>query len=232
MQEETKTDNVPQVEQPEVPTSQVSQSEDLTKKNAVIGFVLGIFGLVAWTLPVVGAPVTVLGLVYSIKGLKSLKRDLAIAGMVICIIGIVATISNIAIGAYMGATGQHALVNKMVSNDEEVSDPVKKAEFINNLVASVKSGMKLPSVMDEHTTIVDVTAEQDAIRYHYILTGFSKEELGSIQDSSFKYFLVDAVCKNPDTMYLLDRKVNLEYAYAVEGSDQKFFTSITRADCE
>jgi hypothetical protein len=82
-----------------------------TKHNgkAIASMVLGIIGLIAWFIPLFGAPITIVGLILGIKGLKSSNRGMAIAGVVMCIIGLVATIINAAIGAYMGATGQHPL---------------------------------------------------------------------------------------------------------------------------
>src|SRR3989344_6895948 len=54
-----------------------------TSKNgkATAGLVLGIIGLIAWFLPIIGAPITIIGLIFGIKGLKSLKRGVAIAGI-------------------------------------------------------------------------------------------------------------------------------------------------------
>ncbi|MSR32072.1 MAG: hypothetical protein EXR99_11250 [Gemmataceae bacterium] len=79
--------------------------------KAIAGFCLGIIGLIAWFIPLFGLPVTVTGLVLSIKGMPSRNGGLAVAGIVLSIIGLVATIANAAIGAYLGATGQHPLFN-------------------------------------------------------------------------------------------------------------------------
>jgi len=73
--------------------------------KATASLVLGIIGLIAWFLPLIGFPVTITGLVLGIKGMKSIKRDKAVAGVVLCIIGLVATIVNSAIGAFLGALG-------------------------------------------------------------------------------------------------------------------------------
>ena len=73
--------------------------------KATASLVLGLCGLIAWFLPIIGFPVTITGLVLGIKGLKSYKRDRATAGVVLTILGLVATIVNSAIGAYMGAIG-------------------------------------------------------------------------------------------------------------------------------
>jgi hypothetical protein len=72
--------------------------------SATAGFVLGIVGMVAWLLPIAGLPVTIVGLVLSIKGQKSAKKSLATAGLVLSIVGLVLTICNASIGAYIGAT--------------------------------------------------------------------------------------------------------------------------------
>ncbi|MFA6099081.1 MAG: hypothetical protein WCV50_06125 [Patescibacteria group bacterium] len=76
------------------------------KKNATTGMILGIIGLLAWLLPFIGYPVTIVGLVLSIRGLKSTKQKQAIAGIIMNGIGLVATVVNSVIGAYLGATGQ------------------------------------------------------------------------------------------------------------------------------
>jgi membrane-bound ClpP family serine protease len=79
-----------------------------TKHNgkALASMVLGIIGLGAWFIPLFGAPITITGLILGIYGLKSSSRGMAIAGVVMCIIGLVATIVNGSVGAYMGCTGQ------------------------------------------------------------------------------------------------------------------------------
>ena len=81
---------------------------------AVASLVLGIIGLIAWVIPLFGLPITITGLVLGAKRLNSEQRGLAIAGLTLCIIGLVLTIANGAIGAYMGATGQHPLVNEIM----------------------------------------------------------------------------------------------------------------------
>jgi len=74
--------------------------------GAIASLVLGIFGVFAWLIPLIGYPVTIIGLILGIKGRKSDKRGMATAGMVLSIIFLVLSIINSAIGAYMGATGQ------------------------------------------------------------------------------------------------------------------------------
>jgi hypothetical protein len=74
--------------------------------KAIAALCLGLFGLLAWFLPIIGFPTTITGLVLGMKSLNGPRRGMATAGIVLCIIGIIATTANAAIGAYLGATGQ------------------------------------------------------------------------------------------------------------------------------
>jgi len=73
---------------------------------AVASLVLGIVSLIAWFIPLLGLPISIVGLVLGIKSVKSEKRGMAIAGIVMSSIGLVLTIINGALGAYLAATGQ------------------------------------------------------------------------------------------------------------------------------
>lgn len=79
--------------------------------QAIASLVLGILGLFGWCLPCIGLPMGVIGLVLGIRGLNTRGRTMAKVGIVLCIIGLVLALINAAIGAYMGATGQHPLLN-------------------------------------------------------------------------------------------------------------------------
>jgi len=75
----------------------------------IAALVLGIIGLFAWFVPLFGFPITIVGLILGVLGQKREKKGMAIAGMIMSIIGLVGTIVNAAIGAYMGVTGTHSL---------------------------------------------------------------------------------------------------------------------------
>jgi hypothetical protein len=79
--------------------------------KAVASLTLGILSLVCWCLPILGLPMTIVGLVLGIKDHKSSKPGMAIAGIVTNIIGLVLSVINAAVGAYLGATGQHPLLH-------------------------------------------------------------------------------------------------------------------------
>lgn len=74
--------------------------------KATASLVLGCVGLLAWILPIIGLPVTIIGVVMGSKGLKSSSRGMAIAGIVLSSIGLLLSLANAAWGAYLGATGQ------------------------------------------------------------------------------------------------------------------------------
>jgi len=75
------------------------------EKESVAALVLGVLSLILWLIPLFGLPISIIGLIFSIKGLKE-QRKLAMAALICSIIGLVLTIANGAIGAYMGATGK------------------------------------------------------------------------------------------------------------------------------
>lgn len=73
---------------------------------AVASMIIGILGLFAWLLPICGFPSSIVGLVFGLMSINSTKRNMAIAGIVMCAIGLIASIVNAIIGMYMGVTGQ------------------------------------------------------------------------------------------------------------------------------
>lgn len=74
--------------------------------KAVTSLLLGVVGMLAWLLPIIGLPVAIAGLVFGVRSINTEKKGMAIAGLTLSIIGIVLSIINASIGAFMGATGQ------------------------------------------------------------------------------------------------------------------------------
>lgn len=91
------------------PPPSVSGAHDQAIPGANTGFVLGLINLITWFIPIVGLPLSIWGLVASIKAQRRGVGGKAIAGLVLNIIALVLTVVNAAIGAYLGATGQHPL---------------------------------------------------------------------------------------------------------------------------
>ncbi|MCI8330906.1 MAG: zinc-ribbon domain-containing protein [Bacilli bacterium] len=65
------------------------------EKSANTGFGFGLGSILAWILPLIGYPVTICGIIYSSKGMKSeASKGKAIAGLILSIIFLIATIMN------------------------------------------------------------------------------------------------------------------------------------------
>lgn len=70
-------------------------------KSAITGFVLGLVSILAWFLPLFGYPVTICGIVFSVKGIKSDKKAMAIIGLVLSIIFLIVTLFNSILGVLL-----------------------------------------------------------------------------------------------------------------------------------
>lgn len=97
----------------------VDQTEINKTGHPIASLVLGILGLIFWLLPILGLPMTITGLVFGVKALKGEKKGLAMAGVILCVIGIFLSSVNAAWGAYLGATGQHKLVNQYQTKEAD-----------------------------------------------------------------------------------------------------------------
>jgi hypothetical protein len=107
------------------------------------------------------------------------------------------------------------------------NDNFSKADLISETVRQIKAEMTLPNQLDEVTKLVDISAQPDAIRYHYIL---SNVDTSSLSNSYLKNFLISDICSNPDTKNLLDYGINMEYSYTVD-TGERYFITFTKADC-
>lgn len=70
---------------------------------AYASLVLGLIGLIAWWVPILGVPPTALGLVFGLNRIKSEQRKLAITGSVLSGIGLGLSLLNGVAGYLIGA---------------------------------------------------------------------------------------------------------------------------------
>lgn len=75
--------------------------------QATAALVLGLVGLIAWLIPCVGLPVTVVGIIMGVKGSRSSARGMARAGLILSIVSAALTVVNAAAGAYMAVQRMH-----------------------------------------------------------------------------------------------------------------------------
>ena len=96
-----------EIEKAKVLNSSVSSNSSVSntekgKTSAIVGFILGLVSIIAWFIPLVGFPVTVVGIIFSSLGLKSQSnKSKAIAGLSLSIIFLVVTIINSALGVIL-----------------------------------------------------------------------------------------------------------------------------------
>ncbi len=123
------------------------------------------------------------------------------------------------------------LTQEAISPSPNISNQTgsERAELIADTVREIKSTTALPTQLDEVTMWNDVTAQPNAIRYHYTLVG---ADTSNLSNSYMKSYLGPSLCSNQDTRYLLDQGIGMEYSYAVQGSAQSYFISFTKADCQ
>jgi hypothetical protein len=74
---------------------------------AIGSLVLGVINLCAWFLPICGIPMSIAGIVLGYFGMRDQsQKTLAIIGIALCALGLLAGCINAAYGAYLGYTGQ------------------------------------------------------------------------------------------------------------------------------
>ena len=88
----------------------------------VAALVLGIIGVLAWIIPIIGLPVGIVALVLGIVGIKNSRKGMSIAGIVLGVICLVLTIINGTIGAYQGYHGEAWFQKGSNSVEEKSSD--------------------------------------------------------------------------------------------------------------
>lgn len=82
-------------------TQQASQPTEEKIGFSVASLVLGIVGLLAWCLPLLGFPITIAGLVLGILGIKKGGKVMAIIGIVLSAITLLLTLGNSILGAVL-----------------------------------------------------------------------------------------------------------------------------------
>lgn len=74
------------------------------KGMSIASLVLGICGFVGCCLPILGYPVSIVGLVLGIKGRSKGAKGMATAGIVLCIITLILTLINSIAGAVLNTS--------------------------------------------------------------------------------------------------------------------------------
>ena len=111
----------------------------------------------------------------------------------------------------------------------DIGDGPEKVEFIETTVQEAKAGLNMPVQVDETTVLADITAETNAIRFHYTLAGDVNAD--DFSDDMVRSRLGPSLCSAPSTRGILDNEINMEYSYTAESSGDNYLISFTQADC-
>ena len=76
------------------------------KGLSLTSMILGIVGLLAWCIPLLGFPVCITGLILGIIGIKKGGKGMAIAGLILCSITLLLTLGNSILGAILAVSAQ------------------------------------------------------------------------------------------------------------------------------
>ena len=90
--------------QPAMNTQTIETQAPERKGFSIASLVLGITSLILWLIPLLGFPATITGLVLGILGRKRGARKMAIAGIILCVITLLLTLTNSILGAYLAVT--------------------------------------------------------------------------------------------------------------------------------
>ena len=83
----------------------MTKGQEAVDGRAVASLVLGIVGLMAWCIPLLGVILTAIGLSLGMKSRDSASRGMAIAGIVLCSIGLAAAVVAWVVSVYLSASG-------------------------------------------------------------------------------------------------------------------------------
>jgi hypothetical protein len=103
------------------------------------------------------------------------------------------------------------------------------SDIVEDAVKDLKGSIELPAKVDEFTTLTDVTAQGNSIRYQYTLS--STTDTSAISNESIKNSLKGSLCKDSEMHNLLRQNISFEYSYEVENSNQTYFIPFKYSDC-
>jgi len=121
------------------------------------------------------------------------------------------------------------LIKSNFGNSETTTSP-ELEQVIAETVAAIKLNVELPMTIDEYTTWTDITAEPEAIRYHYQIIADS--QMLGLTDELLSLSLIEQGCTTPETRTLLETGINMNYTYTFNQPDDVLSTSVSITDCD
>jgi hypothetical protein len=102
------------------------------------------------------------------------------------------------------------------------------ASDVEEVTEFIKNSNDLPQRIDEVTVWLDVTAEEDAIRYHYELSNLGER---AVSEELLRDFIEDGICADRDIKNALEGGIDMEYFYTVKETGEDFLVVFTKEDC-
>lgn len=79
---------------------------DKYNQKAISSFIIGLFSMIAWLIPLIGLPLSITGLVFGFQGRLSTNKGMSISGIVLGIVGIILSLSEYILGLYSALNNQ------------------------------------------------------------------------------------------------------------------------------
>lgn len=110
---------------------------------------------------------------------------------------------------------------------DALSGPSKQA-LIEKGVEEALDTFDPPRQIDEVTVLTDVTAEQDAIHYHYTLVDVDPSV---VTQEVLEGVVLPGLCSTKETRQVLDQDIAMKYTYTVESTGDVYAMEFTKSDC-
>lgn len=174
-------------------------------KKAGLGvatLVLGIIGLLAWIIPIIGLPIGILALVFGIIGIKNSYKGMSIAGLVLGSICLVLTIINGAVGAYMGFHGTAWFQQtEDIEYEEEIKESVGNNDYVFTLRDSDNNVLMTGGIKKAEAVVVEDSNGNKDYCVSIVFTKSASEEFAEITEQhigeQIAIYLNDDMLSNP-----------------------------------
>ena len=147
---------------------------DAPKKTGlgIVALVLGITGLLAWIIPIIGIPVGVAALVLGILGIKKSSRGMSIAGLVLGVICIILAVINGAVGAFLVFNSEAGIQKNIEENVTEDYLYENQEQYVFTLRDSEGNILMTGGI---ESTGIDSMASEDGSKRFVVLIKFNSE---------------------------------------------------------
>ena len=103
-----------------------------------------------------------------------------------------------------------------------------KQMLIEKAVDQALDAFDPPRQIDEVTVLTDVTAEQNAIHYHYTLVDVDPS---AVTQEALEGIVLPTLCGTKQTRQVLDQDVSMKYTYTVESTGDEYALEFVKGDC-